>query len=56
MEEANFAQHAGTETLPCPRDGHPMKLVLSQPKVGSLPELRTYRCEKCGHVETIADD
>jgi len=30
-----------------------MMLVRSSPKVGALPELRTYRCEQCGQVETI---
>jgi hypothetical protein len=30
-----------------------MKLVKSIPRIGSHPELRTYRCAQCGHVETI---
>jgi hypothetical protein len=37
----------------CARDGSVMTLVRSSPKVGSLPELLTYRCDQCGEVETI---
>jgi hypothetical protein len=28
-------------------------LVGTAPRVGPLPELRTYRCRRCGHVETV---
>jgi len=34
-------------------NGGAMKLVRSNPGIASLPELRTYRCAQCGHVETI---
>jgi hypothetical protein len=37
----------------CARDGSAMKLVRSSPKVGSFPELLTYRCNLCGAVETV---
>ncbi len=37
----------------CARDGSKKKLVRSSPKVGSFPELLTYRCDQCGEVETI---
>ncbi len=30
-----------------------MVLVRVMPRLGALPELRTYRCEKCGLVETV---
>jgi len=30
-----------------------MKLVRTFPKFAAMPELRTFRCEGCGHVETI---
>ena len=30
-----------------------MTLVRSSPGVATLPELRTYRCNQCGYVETI---
>jgi hypothetical protein len=33
-----------------------MKLVRSVPALGVLPELHSFWCERCGHVETIADD
>ena len=34
-------------------NGGAMELVRSNPGIGSLRELRTYRCAHCGHVETI---
>jgi len=36
----------------CTCDGEGLVLVRSVPRVGAMPELRTYRCEACGHVET----
>jgi hypothetical protein len=30
-----------------------MTLVRVTPKLGALPELRTYRCARCGAVETV---
>jgi hypothetical protein len=30
-----------------------MMLVRVNPKLGALPELRTYRCGQCGAVETV---
>ncbi len=30
-----------------------MTLVRVNPKLGALPELRTYRCGQCGAVETV---
>jgi len=44
---------AGRAAPQCARDGSMMKLVRSSPKVGSFPELLTYRCDQCGEVETI---
>ena len=40
-------------SIPCPRDGTPMTLIKTIPRVGSYPELKTYRCQHCQHVETI---
>lgn len=40
-------------TVACPHDGQAMVLVRVTPRLGALPELRTYRCEKCGAVETV---
>jgi hypothetical protein len=36
----------------CTCDGEGLQLVSSVPRVGAMPELNTYRCEACGHVET----
>jgi hypothetical protein len=33
--------------------GEPMKLIKAIPRIGSYPELQTYRCERCHNVETI---
>jgi hypothetical protein len=33
-----------------------MPLVRTIPKLGGLPELRVFRCERCHHVETTAQE
>jgi hypothetical protein len=33
--------------------GESMKLVKAIPRIGSYPELQTYRCGRCHNVETI---
>ena len=38
----------------CERCGHPMDLFACKPHLGTLPELRSYRCPACRHVETDA--
>jgi hypothetical protein len=37
----------------CPCNGEKLELVLTAPRVGPFPELKTYRCRECGHVVTI---
>ena len=36
----------------CERCNNPMDLFACAPKLGTLPELRSYRCPSCGQVET----
>jgi hypothetical protein len=43
-----------TPSCPCCRD--PMRLVRTIPKLGGLPELRVFLCERCSHVETIEQE
>ena len=54
---AMIAEHPRAEDAPsplaCPGDGGPMALVRVNPRLGALPELHTYRCERCGAVETV---
>jgi DNA-directed RNA polymerase subunit RPC12/RpoP len=38
----------------CERCGNPMDLFSYEPSLGTLPELRSYRCPGCGNVETDA--
>jgi DNA-directed RNA polymerase subunit RPC12/RpoP len=38
----------------CPVCGERMLLVRSVPKLGRLPELVSYRCATCNHVQTEA--
>ena len=38
----------------CERCGSPMDLFACEPQLGTLPELRSYRCSCCRHVETDA--
>jgi hypothetical protein len=33
--------------------GQPMKLVKAVPRIGSYPELQTYRCDRCHNVEMV---
>ena len=37
----------------CTCSGEGLAPVGSVPRVGALPELITYQCPACGHVETI---
>ena len=37
----------------CACNGEALVLVLTAPRVGPFPELRTYRCPDCGHVVTV---
>ena len=41
---------------PCPACGKAMRFVRSVPKLGALPELRTYDCKPCGQTVTEADE
>ena len=47
---------ADIKTIPCKACGANMKLVGVLPRVGSLPELRTFRCHACGNVRTIEQE
>ena len=33
--------------------GATMRLVRKLPRLGGLPELRTFQCDACGNVDTI---
>jgi len=38
-----------TDATPlCPHCGQPMRLARTVPRLGGLPELRTYECRACG--------
>jgi hypothetical protein len=37
----------------CTCYGEGLTLVSRVPRVGGMPELCTYRCEACGHVDTL---
>jgi rubredoxin len=37
----------------CTCGGEGLAPVASVPRFGSLPELVTYQCPACGHVETV---
>ena len=39
----------------CERCGEAMSLAGRVPKVGPHPELVTFRCDDCGHVQTLED-
>ena len=44
------------DVRPCPVCGGTLKLAHVLPKIGGLPELRSYHCVNCGEVETVEDD
>ena len=37
-------------------DGGSLELVVTAPRVGPFPELRTYRCADCGQVVTLESE
>lgn len=38
---------------PCPACASVMSLESTLPSLGGLPELRTFKCERCGEVEIV---
>ena len=40
----------------CTCNGRRLELVLTAPRVGPFPELKTYRCPECGHVVTVESE
>jgi DNA-directed RNA polymerase subunit RPC12/RpoP len=36
--------------------GEALELVVTAPRVGPFPELRTYRCADCGQVVTVESE
>jgi hypothetical protein len=47
---------AQSKTMLCPSCREPMRLVRTIPKLGGLPALFVFLCERCSHVETIEQD
>jgi hypothetical protein len=43
----------GNRSQVCEHCGAAMKLARTVPRLGALPELRTYRCQRCESVMTI---
>lgn len=37
----------------CDCNGQAMKLINTIPRIGSYPELHTFRCRNCGRVESV---
>jgi hypothetical protein len=33
--------------------GEPMKLIKVISRIGSYPEIQTYRCQRCHNIETV---
>lgn len=48
---------ASKETPPvCRCDGGELELVGTTPRVGPYPELKTFRCSRCGEIVTVESD
>jgi hypothetical protein len=45
-----------TTSPPCPCGGSALDLVSKTPRVGPYPELKTFRCVRCGEIITIECD
>ena len=54
-EQASSPQRPSAASAAC-HEGHDLAPVASLPRAGPLPGLRTYRCRRCGHVETVETD
>ena len=48
-----MSQEKDDNHLSCELCSGSMRLVGTIPKFGIIPELRTFRCEACGHVDTF---
>jgi hypothetical protein len=48
--------HPTTATTLCRCCREPMRLVRTIPRLGGLPALFVFLCERCSHVETIEQD
>jgi transposase len=43
-------------TVLCRCCGEPMKRVRTIPKLGGMPALSVFLCDRCSHVETLEQD
>ena len=50
IEQLNHESKHPVERYCC---GEPMKVIRVIPRIGSYPELLTYRCEQCHNIETV---
>ena len=46
------AQHTSAELPHCPNCTKPMVLARSWPRLGGLPEMKTFECKRCSIVFT----
>jgi hypothetical protein len=54
MEPAISSTDESQNAPLCPSCGRPMRLKRAVPRLGALPELRTYDCAACGVTYTQA--
>jgi len=54
MKIATRPNDAEFGTPPCPSCGRPMRFLRAVPRLGALPELRSYQCAICGVTYTEA--
>jgi hypothetical protein len=52
----NARPTTATSTVRCLCCQEPMKLVRTIPKLGGMPALQVFLCERCNHVETFEQD
>jgi len=56
VRQARMNAIATASTPNCPHCAKPMRLARTIPRLGGLPELRTYECRACGVTFTEAVD
>jgi hypothetical protein len=56
MPTSNDASASEPASPACGCDNKSLELVGTTPRVGPYPELKTFRCNRCGEVVTLEAD
>ncbi len=56
MPTSNDTPASESAAPACACGGSAFKLVGKTPRVGPFPELKTFRCSRCGEIVTVESD